>query len=169
MNKMIHGVGIVNPDIAIVGEAPGAEEDKQGQPFVGRSGLLINNALAQLGINRADCYITNVVKVRPENNRTPTDEEIKQWRTLLLEELYIVQPKIIITLGAVATKALACSDPTEPIKDLKITKIRGIIGFNEYTHLYFIPTLHPAYCLRNPKETVKLLEDFKEALKYVRR
>lgn len=166
--KMIPGTGILNPDIAIVGEAPGAEEEIQGRPFVGRSGQLINKIMQDLSIDREKCYITNVVKFRPENNRTPTDDEIHIWRSLLLEELYVVQPKIIITLGAVATKALACSLPSDQIKDVKITKCRGELAFNEYMHLNFIPTFHPAYCLRNKNETDKLVSDFQQAVNFVK-
>ena len=158
--KIVNGVGILNPKIAIVGEAPGAEEEIQGKPFVGRSGKLINKIMSELGINRDECYITNVVKFRPENNRTPTDKEIDQWRPLLFQELNTIQPKIIITLGAIATKALYGNF------DFKITKLRGQLEFNDEISLYFYPTLHPSYCLRNPKETEKLIEDFKLALEF---
>lgn len=134
--KLINGEGPRFPDIAIIGEAPGSEEEIQGRPFVGRSGKLVNKLLEELGIDRSKCYITNVVKFRPENNRTPTDEEIKEWRPSLLKELDQVQPKIIITLGSVATKAF--------LKDymLKITKARGIIRSIEGKII--LPTFHPS-------------------------
>jgi uracil-DNA glycosylase len=167
--KIINGEGILNPRIAIVGEAPGADEEVAGRPFVGRSGQLLNSIMSELGIDRSQTYITNVVKFRPDKNRTPTDDEIKEWRPFVLEELYVVQPKIIITLGTVATKAL-CGFPTDPhLKDVKITQCRGLLAFNEYTHLNFIPTFHPSYCLRNPKEVAKLKEDFKKAIDYANR
>jgi uracil-DNA glycosylase len=167
--KIVNGEGILKPKIAIVGEAPGQIEEALGKPFVGPSGKLLNSVLDELGIDREDCYITNAVKFRPPGNRTPTDEEIMHWRSSLLEELYAIDPKIIVTLGAVATKALFnCGEPGDQLKDVKITKIRGTIEFNEYAHLHFIPTLHPSYCLRNPKETDKLREDFKKALEYAK-
>ena len=165
--KIVNGEGILNPKIAIVGEAPGQLEEATGKPFVGPSGKLLNSILDELGIDREDCYVTNAVKFRPDNNRTPTDDEIIQWQTLLQEELYTIQPKIILTLGAVATRAMMTSAP-EGLEEIKITKIRGELLFNEYTHLYFIPTLHPSYCLRNQKETDKLKADFKQALEYAK-
>jgi len=159
--KIINGEGILNPFIAIVGEAPGAEEEIAGRPFVGRSGQLINSIMSELGIDRSQTYITNAVKFRPENNRTPTDVEISDWRSLLIEELYLVKPKIVITLGTVALKAL------KPSLDFKITKIRGQL-ITEYPYLV-MPTFHPSYCLRNPNETDKLKEDFKKVLEYANR
>lgn len=166
--KLVKGEGTKNSLLAIVGEAPGAEEEKQGRPFVGRSGKLVDSILEKLGISRNECYITNVVKYRPENNKTPDDGEIYRWRAPLLEELYNIHPRIILTLGTVATKAVSCLDPLEPIKDIKISKYRGKLNFNEYINVHFIPTFHPAYCLRNTKESDKLLIDFKYAIDFAR-
>lgn len=165
--KIVNGEGILNPKIAIVGEAPGEIEEALGRPFMGPSGKLLNSILDELYIDRDDCYVTNAVKFRPPDNRTPTDDEIKVWQTLLQEELYVVNPKIVVTLGAVATRAMLTSAPSD-LEEIKITKLRGEILFNEYTHLYILPTLHPSYCLRNPKETDKLKADFKKALEYVK-
>jgi len=158
--KLINGEGPMFPDIAIVGEAPGAEEEIQGRPFVGRSGKLVNKLLEELGIDRSKCYITNVVKFRPENNRTPTDEEIKEWSPSLFEELSKIHPKLIITLGSVATKALFCNF------NIKITKVRGNVEL--FKRFAVLPTFHPSYCLRNPKETDKLRQDLKTALEYLK-
>lgn len=170
--KMVNGEGILNPDICIVGEAPGADEEVQGRPFVGRSGKLIDKLLEELGIDRSKCYITNVVKFRPENNRTPTDDEINQWCYLLREELEMVKPKVVVTLGSVATKGLLFGGIAAMGKDLKITKIRGSFKESNFTvskgYLTVLPTLHPSYCLRNPNETDKLKQDLKTALEYTK-
>jgi len=162
MLKLINGVGVLNPDIAIVGEAPGAEEEIQGKPFVGRSGQLIDRIMKELNINRYECYITNVVKVRPENNKTPTNDDIMIWQSYLWFELHKVNPKIILALGSIAYKAL------KDVFSVKITKDRGQV-FKTSSGLSYIPTFHPAYCLRNPNETEKLKLDFRKAIKYVRR
>ena len=158
--KIVNGEGILNPKIAIVGEAPGEIEEALGRPFMGPSGKLLNSILDELYIDRDDCYVTNAVKFRPPDNRTPTDNEIIQWRNLLLEELHRVNPQVIVSLGATALHALM------PSLEFKITKIRGqVVTTSPYT---IIPSLHPSYCLRNPKETDKLKADFKKALEYVK-
>ena len=167
--KIINGIGILNPKIAIVGEAPGAEEEIQGKPFVGRSGQLINKIMSELGINRDECYITNVVKFRPENNRTPTNDEIMFWQPFLFMELQIVNPKIVICLGSIAYKAMSNNFK------VKITQDRGNYhtvtlfdaGDNIAKQIDYIPTFHPSYCFRNPNQTEKLIEDFKRALEWV--
>lgn len=162
--KIVNGIGKLNPDIAIVGEAAGAEEEKQGIPFVGRSGKLLDKLLQELDIKREDCYITNVVKFRPEDNRTPTNKEIDIWKSLLVEELMLVNPKIILTLGTTAFKALSN-------KQVKISKIRGTLQVKEDDYeniLLFLPTFHPNYALRNSFGYDIMKEDFKKALEFIR-
>ena len=175
--KLINGIGVLNPDIAIVGEAPGAEEETQGKPFVGRSGRLIDRIMEKVGLDRSNCYITNVVKFRPKRNKTPTDKEILEWQEYLATELTYVSPKLIITLGVVPFKAVNGYFPSLHKNEFKITENHGqilesSIARNKTIAPYYfsyLPTFHPAYCLRNPKVTQKLEDDFKKAVEHVRR
>lgn len=153
--KFIFGEGeTVGPKVIFIGEAPGEEEDKQGRPFVGRSGKLLDKMIEFMGLTREQVYITNIVKVRPDDNRTPTDEEIQSWRPLLISELehLSAQNIPIVTLGACATRAFLGADT-------KITQVRGSVNRVSLAGLIYnvIPTFHPSYLLRNPsaKEVVK--------------
>lgn len=150
--NIVFGEGDPNATLMFIGEAPGKEEDEQARPFVGKSGKLLNKALDVAQISRKDSYITNVLKCRPENNRTPTDEEIKMCKERFLDnQIEIIKPKIIVTLGAIATKALLS-------QDAKITKIHGQI-FKQKKFI-IIPIYHPSYVLRNQTLIEKWLEDF---------
>lgn len=149
--KLVFGEGSPNAKIMFIGEAPGKDEDEQGRPFVGRSGRLLTATLLSLGIKREDVFITNVVKCRPPENRKPLPSEIAFYKPILLHEIKIVRPQVICTLGASALEALT----GEPFS---MTKIRGkIMSFDDTT---LIPTLHPAYVLRNPAAE----KDFKHDL-----
>src|SRR3989339_1088706 len=117
--NIIFGEGNPRATLMIVGEAPGRDEDIQGRPFVGRAGKLLDKALSESGIERKNAYITNIVKTRPNNNRTPTEQEIKQCWPILEEQIKIIKPKIICTVGACATQAFLK-------KPLSITKIHGL-------------------------------------------
>lgn len=148
-----------NPDatLFLIGEAPGASEDAQGIPFVGRSGQLLNKALAMANIKREDLFISNIVKCRPPNNRKPLPLEINTCKKLfLLNQIRIVNPKIICVLGSTALEGLI-------EKKIKITQERGnCIDFNG---IIIVPTYHPSYVLRNPKLLDTLIDDFKLAIK----
>jgi uracil-DNA glycosylase family 4 len=161
--RIVNGEGIVNPKIAIVGEAPGDLEDMLGRPFVGRSGKYLNKILKELGIDRKQLYITNAVKFKIPKNRALTEDEIAKWYFFLREELYIVKPQIILTLGTTATKALLLYQYADAVK---VTKIRGQIF--DFGPLKFIPTFHPSYCMRFPGGTELFKEDFRKALEYVK-
>jgi uracil-DNA glycosylase family 4 len=142
-----------NPDakILLIGEAPGKEEDLQSQPFVGRSGKLLSKALESLSIKETDVYITNIVKCRPPLNRTPLPNESALCTKLLLEEqIKIISPSVICSLGSCATKFLLK-------KNKEISKIRGTI--QSYRSVNLIPTYHPAYILRNQKSFPLFLSD----------
>ncbi|HJM68595.1 MAG TPA: uracil-DNA glycosylase [Candidatus Babeliales bacterium] len=152
--NIVFGEGPANADIMIIGEAPGKDEDEQGRPFVGRSGKLLTKALESVGLKREDVYITNIVKTRPPNNRTPSKQEIENGRNLLLEQIKIIQPKVICTLGACALRGL--NSDTIP-KPLRITKLRG--STFSYNVAKLLPTLHPAYILRNPSAADLFRED----------
>ena len=129
-----------NATLMFVGEAPGRDEDIQKRPFVGRAGQLLNQTLTNCGIKREDVYITNIIKTRPTNNRTPTPEEIARCWPFLKEQIDIVKPKIIITLGACALLAFTK-------KYISITKQHGYaLPFESFI---VIPTFHPAFILRN--------------------
>ncbi len=133
--------GTANAQLVFVGEAPGRDEDLQGKPFVGAAGQLLTKMIQAIGMKREDVYICNVLKDRPPGNRTPLPEEVEACLPFLEEQLAILQPKVICTLGAVATKALLGPH-------ISITKIRG--ERREYRGTPLIPTFHPAYLLRNP-------------------
>ena len=143
--RVVYGQGNPNAELMIIGEAPGQKEDELGKPFVGRSGELLTNTLQALGIKREDIFITNVVKCRPPNNRTPTQEEVDLYKKyFLIPEIKIIRPKIIITVGNIAFKAIL-SDT-----GLTISKARGQLF--QRGNFLIIPTFHPAYILRNPYE-----------------
>lgn len=141
--NFVFGEGIENSPLAmIIGEAPGADEDIQGKPFVGVSGQLLTKALETIGLSReTNFYITNIIKWRPPGNRTPTREEIKICIPIIRKQIELIKPKMIILIGAVAATGLL--NTTEGI-----TKIRGQIF--EYNGLKVISTFHPSYLLRNP-------------------
>lgn len=153
--QVVFGYGNADAKFMIIGEAPGAQEDTKGIPFVGRSGKFLTKTLESLGIKREDIYISNVVKCRPPNNRPPALNEISTCKKILLEkEIEIVAPKIICTVGMSALNALI---PTKQPLGL----LRGKLLY--YKNILIFPTFHPAYILRNNKELEKFINDLKEA------
>lgn len=157
--SIVFGQGNPNARLMIIGEAPGREEDEQGIPFVGRSGRLLTKLLTELGIDRNDIYITNIVKHRPPNNRTPTAKESKLSKELILDkQIAIINPDLIVTLGKVATEALL-------EQKINMNEQRGTcIALG--THK-LVPTYHPAYILRNPKALPLLRGDLAYALSLI--
>ncbi len=154
--QVVFGVGNPNAKLMFIGEAPGRDEDLQGEPFVGRSGQLLNKIIEAMGLKRQDVYISNVVKSRPPNNRTPTIEERETCKQeILLKEIAIIKPKIICTLGSPSTQALLGDK-------VKITQTRG--KFVEWNGYLVLPTFHPAYLLRNPAEKRTVWEDIKKIM-----
>ncbi len=152
-NKVIFGEGNERADILFVGEAPSSADDDCGEPFVGRSGELLTNMIEKvLFVQRSDVYITNIVKCRPTNNRTPTPSEAHTCLSFLLKQIEFVDPKIIVTLGSTAYHYLTGNDSD-------ISKVRGIAQrFNNYT---IVPTFHPSYLLRNPSAKREAFNDMK--------
>jgi uracil-DNA glycosylase len=148
--KLVFGVGNVNADIMFVGEGPGADEDKQGEPFVGRAGQLLNNMITAMGIRREDVYIANVVKCRPPDNRTPEKDECDTCSPFLLRQIEIIQPKMIVALGAVAAKNLLGLNDS-------MGNLRGKIYDFHGTKL--VATYHPAYLLRDPRQKAEAWKD----------
>src|ERR1700759_1936355 len=150
--KAVFGAGNADADLMFVGEAPGAEEDRQGLPFVGRAGQLLNQLLEEIGLSREDVFICNVLKSRPPNNRDPQPEEIAACEPYLWEQVRLIQPRVVCTLGNFATKLLTGSQTG-------ITKVRGTPQTHELggRPVYLLPLFHPAAALRTPavKETLR--------------
>lgn len=154
--QVVFGTGNPDAKLMIIGEAPGKDEDLQGKPFVGRSGKLLTQALASLGVERADIFITNVVKCRPPENRKPTELESNTCKNLLLfKQIEIIQPHVICTLGTSAIEGLLG-------RRVEITKLRGQLL--QFHHATLIPTLHPAYILRKKSEFNTFLGDLRLAI-----
>ncbi len=142
--KVVFGMGDPDADLMFVGEGPGAEEDKQGLPFVGRSGKLLDRLMQEeIGITRDECYIANVVKCRPPANRDPLPEEIAACRPYLEQQLEVIAPRVVVTLGRFASQLLLATK-------VPITKLRGR-GY-PFGRGVLIPTLHPAAALRGGGE-----------------
>jgi len=139
--------------LLFIGEAPGREEDLQGKPFVGAAGQLLTKMIEAMGLRRETVYICNVLKDRPPGNRTPLPEEVEACLPFLQEQLAIVQPAVICTLGSVATKALLGPD-------VAITRVRGQV--RAYDGIPLVPTYHPAYLLRNPPAKKDVWIDLKK-------
>ena len=150
-HKSVPGVGDVNAEWLFVGEAPGAEEDARGEPFVGQAGRLLDNMLAALGLARGNnVYIANVLKCRPPNNRTPEPRETDACRLYLERQVELIRPKLIVALGKSAASLLLNTDAT-------IASLRGRV--HEYRGVPLIVTYHPAYLLRNLPDKAKSWED----------
>jgi len=147
----VFGVGDENADWLFIGEAPGADEDAQGEPFVGQAGKLLDNMLKSIGLKRGDnVYIANVVKSRPPNNRNPLPDEIAACMPYLRRQIELIQPKLIITLGKIASEALLGREAT-------IASLRGKV--HAYQGIPLIVTYHPAYLLRTLQDKARAWED----------
>jgi uracil-DNA glycosylase family 4 len=153
--KVVFGSGNADADLMFVGEAPGAEEDRQGLPFVGRAGALLTELLEGIGMRREDAFIANVLKCRPPGNRDPQPVEIETCRPYLFEQVRLIEPRVVCTLGNFATKLLT-GNPTG------ITKVRGNPQVHELggRTVFVLPLLHPAAGLRTPAVAEQLREDF---------
>jgi DNA polymerase len=150
--QVVFGVGNPNADLMFVGEAPGGDEDIQGEPFVGRAGQLLTKIIEAIGLTRGDVYIANVIKCRPPSNRNPEPDEVERCEPFLFRQIDIVKPKVIVALGKFAAQSLLrTSDP--------ITRIRG--REYKYRSAILLPTYHPAYLLRNPSAKREVWEDMK--------
>ena len=157
--QIVFGVGNPKADLVFVGEAPGADEDAQGEPFVGRAGQLLTKIIEAMGMRREDVYICNILKCRPPNNRPPEADEILACQPFLLKQLQAIGPKFICTLGGPATQTLL--QTKEPI-----SRLRG--KFSDFHGIPLLPTFHPAYLLRNPSEKKTVWEDMKLLMQRMR-
>jgi uracil-DNA glycosylase family 4 len=150
--QIVFGVGNPEADLMFVGEAPGADEDIQGIPFVGRAGQLLTKIIEAIGLKREDVYIANVIKCRPPQNRNPEPDEIETCEPFLFRQVDIIKPKVIVALGKFAAQTLVRTlDPISRLRGRQFT-YRGAI---------LIPTFHPAYLLRNPSSKREVWEDMK--------
>mgnify|MGYP001262249784 CR=1 FL=1 len=151
--NVVIGRGNPKATILLVGEGPGEQEDKQGLPFVGPAGKLLDLLLSALMFKEEDYYIANIVKCRPPNNRVPLDEEAEACLDYLRNQLLLIRPKIIVCLGSTAAKHIIG-------KDIKITQIRG--QWVEKKGYWIMPTFHPAALLRDQSKKILMWEDFKK-------
>ncbi len=152
--KTVFGAGNADAELMFVGEAPGAEEDRQGLPFVGRAGQLLNQLLEEIGLSREQVFIANVLKSRPPGNRDPQPLEIEACKPYLFEQVRLIEPRVVCTLGNFATKLLSGSPAG-------ITRVRGTPQIHELGGLtvFLLPLLHPAAALRTPAMKEQLRED----------
>lgn len=168
-NKIVFGVGDPCAELMFVGEGPGADEDEQGIPFVGRAGQLLTKIIQAMGMERKDVYIGNIAKCRPPNNRNPEPDEIETCMPFLVQQINVIKPKIIVALGAVAAKAMMQTE-------VPISKLRGKLldwppapltrNSQPGTHnCKLIPTYHPAFLLRNPNMKRPVWEDMQKVMK----
>jgi uracil-DNA glycosylase family 4 len=156
--KLVFGVGNPDADIMFVGEGPGADEDAQGEPFVGRAGQLLNNMISAMGIRREDIYIANVVKCRPPNNRAPEKDETDTCSPFLMQQIDIVKPKVIVALGATAAKNLLVMNDS-------MGALRG--RWYDFRGTKLVVTYHPAYLLRDPRQKKETWKDLQMVMKFL--
>ncbi len=158
-NTIVFGQGNPHAELVFVGEGPGADEDAQGLPFVGRAGQLLNRMIQFIGMKREEVYICNVVKCRPPGNRTPLPDEIGMCSPFVLRQVRTINPRLVCCLGAPAVRTLL------GVKE-GITKIRG--RFYDFQGTKALATVHPAYILRNPREEKILREDFQKIAEFLK-
>ncbi|MGE5893728.1 MAG: uracil-DNA glycosylase [bacterium] len=158
--NVVFGEGDPDCEIMFIGEGPGEDEDRQGRPFVGKAGQLLRNLIRKMGLKSEEVYIANVVKCRPPGNRNPLEDEIDTCIPFLKEQIEIISPKVIVLLGNVALQGLLKSR-------LRITAARG--KFQSYGGIPVMPTFHPSYLLRNPRDKWLTWQDAVEVLKYLGR
>ncbi len=161
----VPGEGSASAQLMVVGEAPGKQEDELGRPFVGKAGQLLNEALKRCALKREDIYITNVVKCRPPNNRNPSAEEIKNCMPHLHRQMDAIAPRIIVTLGNVATSSLL---PVFGFAPEKISIIHGDIMESALHRMNIVPTFHPAACIYNPALKQDFMRDFEKVERLIR-
>jgi DNA polymerase len=159
-SKVVFGSGSLQAKLVFVGEAPGADEDQQGLPFVGRAGQLLTKIIEAMGMTRDQVFICNVLKCRPPNNRPPAPGEVINCRPFLKRQIELIGPKVIVALGNHAVKALLQTEKG-------ISGLRGM--FQEYEGTPVMCTYHPAYLLRSPGEKRKVWEDMKKVIQFLKR
>jgi uracil-DNA glycosylase len=154
-NNVVFGDGNPHAELMFIGEGPGADEDEQGIPFVGRAGKLLSKIIESMGYTREEIYIANVVKCRPPKNRNPETDEIEQCMPFLMQQIALIKPKAVICLGKFAAQTVLDSK-------IPISKLRG--DFREIDGVQIMPSFHPAYLLRNPAMKRLMWEDCKKVM-----
>lgn len=154
--QIVFGVGNPKADLMFIGEAPGADEDQQGEPFVGRAGQLLNNMIKAMGLQREQIYIANIIKCRPPGNRTPERDECETCSPFLMRQIAAIKPKVIVALGAVAAKTLLAVNA--PMSDL-----RG--RWYDFRGTKLAVTYHPAFLLRDPRQKKETWKDLQMVMK----
>jgi uracil-DNA glycosylase len=154
--QIVFGVGNPNAQLMFVGEAPGADEDMQGEPFVGRAGQLLNNMIKAMGLRREDVYIANIIKCRPPGNRTPEREECETCSPFLMRQIDAIKPKVIVALGAVAAKTLLAINAP-------MSEFRG--RWFDFRGTKLAVTYHPAFLLRDPRQKKETWKDLQMVMK----
>jgi uracil-DNA glycosylase family 4 len=156
--QIVFGVGNACAELMFIGEAPGADEDQQGEPFVGRAGQLLNNMIKAMGIRREDVYIANIIKCRPPGNRTPEREECETCSPFLMRQIAVIQPKVIVALGAVAAKTLLAINAP-------MAELRG--HWYDFRGTRLAVTYHPAFLLRDPRQKKETWKDLQMVMKFL--
>ena len=154
--QIVFGVGNPKADLMFIGEAPGADEDEQGEPFVGRAGQLLNNMIKALGLRREDVYIANIIKCRPPGNRTPEREECETCSPFLMRQIAVIKPKVMVALGAVAAKTLLAVNAP-------MAELRG--RWYDFRGTKLAVTYHPAFLLRDPRQKKEAWKDLQRVMK----
>ena len=153
--NVVYGVGSPNADLMFIGEAPGRDEDLQGEPFVGRAGQLLTDIIKAMKLTRDDVYIANVIKCRPPENRNPEPDEIEECRPFIRRQIEVIQPKVIVTLGRIALQSLM-------ERGYAISGARG--QWLDFHGIKVMPTYHPAYLLRTPSAKKDVWADMKKVM-----
>jgi DNA polymerase len=154
--QIVFGVGNPQAELMFIGEAPGADEDEQGEPFVGRAGQLLNNMIKAMGIQREDVYIANIIKCRPPGNRTPERDECETCSPFLMRQIEIIGPKVLVALGAVAAKTLLAVNAP-------MSQLRG--RWFDFRGRKLAVTYHPAFLLRDPRQKKETWKDLQMVMK----
>lgn len=168
--QIVFGVGNPHADLMFVGEGPGADEDTQGEPFVGRAGQLLNNMIKAMGIRREDVYIANIVKCRPPGNRTPERDECETCSPFLMRQIAVIKPKVVVALGAVAAKNLLAINA--PMSELRgrfydFTPSGARSSDPSWQGAKLAVTYHPAFLLRDPRQKGEAWKDLQMVMKYL--
>jgi uracil-DNA glycosylase family 4 len=154
--QIVFGVGDPNAELMFIGEAPGADEDEKGEPFVGRAGQLLNNMIKAMGLRREDVYIANIIKCRPPSNRTPERDECETCSPFLMRQIEVIGPKAIVALGAVAAKTLLAINAP-------MSELRG--RWYDFRGTKLAVTYHPAFLLRDPRQKKEAWKDLQMVMK----
>ncbi len=154
--QIVFGVGNPNADLMFIGEAPGADEDEQGEPFVGRAGQLLNNMIKAMGLRREDVYIANIIKCRPPGNRTPERDECDTCSPFLMRQIDVIKPKVLVALGAVAAKTLLAINAP-------MSEFRG--HWYDFRGTKLAVTYHPAFLLRDPRQKKETWKDLQMVMR----